>query len=98
MNRGRLFKLCVLLLVCLLLAVSLLITFALATRADCCVQVCAPCLNLVKLQESLRRFGGSALVLAGLFITLLFSLFLWRDLLHKQQVASLVALKARLNH
>ena len=98
MNRERLFRICLLLLVCLLLTVSLLPTFVLATRADCCVQVCAPCLNLVKLQESLRQFGGAFLALVGLFVTLLFSFFALRDLLQKQQRASLVALKARLNH
>ena len=98
MNRGRLRRICLILLALLLLAVILCTAFALAVRADCCVQACAPCLNLAKLQESLRQFGETFGAITGLLVLLTLFQLMLGELLGKQDTTSLIALKIRLNN
>jgi len=100
MNRPKQRKICLILFALILLAICIIAAFALSAQAGCCVREArdyGPCLNIVKLQETLRQIGGSVPAIAGLLALLVFFQLAADAILRKQCDASLVGLKMRLN-
>ena len=98
MKRERQRRIGLILLVLVLLTVSICTTFAMAVHAGCCAAECAPCLNLAKLQGTLRQLDGALGALVGLLAMLTFLLIVLGELLCNGQASNLVALKMRLNN
>jgi len=99
MNRDRGRRICFLLLALLLLVITMSTTVSLATHtASCCVPECVPCKILAKVQESLRLLGGATGFLVGLLALLLLLGLTASARLLRQNMESLVFLKARLNN
>ncbi|MCL2588212.1 MAG: hypothetical protein FWD84_02265, partial [Oscillospiraceae bacterium] len=72
MHRTTRNRILLLLLALLVLSMSLFAVFALASHAAHCRSGhCVPCLNLAKLQGSLRHLGGLMLAAIGLLALLL---------------------------
>ena len=99
MNRERLRKIALILLILAFLLVSISATFALAVRTGCCMdEQGSLCQSLAMIQENLRRSAGTLTSVAGLLTFLLLLQFMAGALLTKQSAVSLISLKTRLNN
>ena len=94
MRQEQLRRVLLVLLVFVLLTVGIGAAFALAMRADCCVQDCNLCLGTARLQEIIRGVEVSAGPLALLALLQ----FAVRVSIEEKNVSTLVVLKARLNN
>ena len=94
MSQGQLRRVFLFLLVFVLLTVGIGAAFSAAMRADCCVQDCNLCLGTARLQETIRVIEASVAILALLALLQLAI----RVSIERQNAATLVILKARLNN
>ena len=98
MNITRIRRVLFFLLAFLFLAVNICVAFAIAVQAGCCAKEGIPCLNLAKLQQSLRQLIGLFSAFAGLLVLFVSLRLIFAVLLDKQHILSPVALKTRLNN
>ena len=98
MNRTRIQRVLIFLFAILFFAVNICVAFAIAAQAGCCAKENMPCLNLAKLQQSLRQLTGLFSALAGLWVLFISLPLMFAALFGKPHIASLVTLKTRLNN